>query len=169
MMGPVPPQAAGALLLLLQAAEEQVGDFSGDRRCGFDRLALDALREAGALAPPGPAESSCSPPAPAAAPAAHASALLQLLTSFGWNGTAFPHPFDARCLASRLKALLFEGLRQLGSGSYSVVYRARHKVTGGAVTLKKLRLDRSEEGVPSTAVREVSLLRELAGCPHIVQ
>lgn len=42
-----------------------------------------------------------------------------------------------------------------------VVYRARDRYTGEIVALKKIRLEQEEEGVPSTAIREISLLKEL--------
>lgn len=47
------------------------------------------------------------------------------------------------------------------AGTYGVVYKGRHKTTGQVVAMKKIRLESEEEGVPSTAVREVSLLQEL--------
>ncbi len=46
--------------------------------------------------------------------------------------------------------------------------QARDRLTGDVVTLKKLRLERKDEGIPSSAIREVSLLRELQH-PHIVR
>ncbi len=46
-------------------------------------------------------------------------------------------------------------------GTYGVVYRARDTTTGNIVALKKIRLENEEEGVPSTAIREISLLKEL--------
>ena len=42
-----------------------------------------------------------------------------------------------------------------------MVYRARDTTTGNIVALKKIRLENEEEGVPSTAIREISLLKEL--------
>eukprot|EP00731_Ephydatia_muelleri_P024827 Em0016g1098a len=56
---------------------------------------------------------------------------------------------------------------KLGEGTYGVVYKARHVKTGKYVALKKIRLESEEEGVPSTAVREISLLKELEH-PNIV-
>jgi cyclin-dependent kinase 2 len=41
-----------------------------------------------------------------------------------------------------------------------VVYRARDRVTNETVALKKIRLEQEDEGVPSTAIREISLLKE---------
>ena len=53
------------------------------------------------------------------------------------------------------------------TGTYGVVYKARHKKTQRTVAMKKIRLESEEEGVPSTAVREISLLKELQH-PNIV-
>lgn len=52
-------------------------------------------------------------------------------------------------------------LEKLGEGTYGVVYKAKEKATERTVALKKMRLDGEDEGVPSTAIREISLLREL--------
>lgn len=42
-----------------------------------------------------------------------------------------------------------------------MVYKARDVQTGRVVALKKIRLEAEDEGVPSTAIREISLLKEL--------
>jgi cyclin-dependent kinase len=42
-----------------------------------------------------------------------------------------------------------------------VVYKAKDLSTGRIVALKKIRLEAEDEGVPSTAIREISLLKEL--------
>ncbi len=42
-----------------------------------------------------------------------------------------------------------------------MVYKARDTTTGQVVALKKIRLEAEDEGVPSTAIREISLLKEL--------
>lgn len=49
----------------------------------------------------------------------------------------------------------------LGEGTYGKVYKARCSQTGDLVALKCMKLDAHEEGVPSTAIREVALLKEL--------
>ncbi|XP_058073358.1 cell division control protein 2 homolog D [Magnolia sinica] len=63
----------------------------------------------------------------------------------------------------------YEKLEKVGEGTYGKVYRAREKATGKIVALKKTRLHEDEEGVPSTTLREVSLLRMLSIDPHVVR
>ncbi|KDQ33953.1 hypothetical protein PLEOSDRAFT_185666 [Pleurotus ostreatus PC15] len=46
-------------------------------------------------------------------------------------------------------------------GTYGVVYKARDTTSNAIVALKKIRLEAEDEGVPSTAIREISLLKEL--------
>lgn len=58
-------------------------------------------------------------------------------------------------------------IEKIGEGTYGVVYKGRHKKTNRFVALKKIRLDSEEEGVPSTAIREISILKELQH-PNIV-
>ncbi|EKX36688.1 hypothetical protein GUITHDRAFT_89936 [Guillardia theta CCMP2712] len=58
-------------------------------------------------------------------------------------------------------------LEKVGEGTYGVVYKAKEKSTQAIVALKKIRLDAEDEGVPSTAIREISLLKELQH-PNIV-
>ena len=55
---------------------------------------------------------------------------------------------------------LREGLK-IGEGTYGVVYKARSLRDDSMVALKRIRLDQDDEGVPSTAIREISLLKEL--------
>lgn len=55
----------------------------------------------------------------------------------------------------------FQKIEKIGEGTYGVVYKARDKISGRLVALKKIRLDADSEGVPSTAIREISLLKEL--------
>ncbi|KAG8926287.1 Cyclin-dependent kinase catalytic subunit [Tulasnella sp. 418] len=52
-------------------------------------------------------------------------------------------------------------LEKIGEGTYGVVYKARDVNTNKVVALKKIRLEAEDEGVPSTAIREISLLKEL--------
>ncbi|CAG0885894.1 unnamed protein product [Darwinula stevensoni] len=58
-------------------------------------------------------------------------------------------------------------LEKLGEGTYGVVYKAKNKKTDQIVALKKIRLENEDDGVPSTAIREIAMLKELRS-PHIV-
>ena len=49
----------------------------------------------------------------------------------------------------------------LGEGTYGVVYKAKDRTNDEIVALKRIRLEVEDEGIPSTALREISLLREL--------
>lgn len=63
---------------------------------------------------------------------------------------------------------VFQKVEKIGEGTYGVVYKAKNTETGQLVALKKIRLDSETEGVPSTAIREISLLKELKH-PNIVR
>ncbi|TFK38377.1 kinase-like domain-containing protein [Crucibulum laeve] len=52
-------------------------------------------------------------------------------------------------------------IEKVGEGTYGVVYKARDVSNNSIVALKKIRLEAEDEGVPSTAIREISLLKEL--------
>ena len=54
----------------------------------------------------------------------------------------------------------YEKLEKI-EGTYGVVYRAKDKETGRIVALKKERMGNEDEGVPSTALREIALLKEI--------
>lgn len=60
-------------------------------------------------------------------------------------------------------------LEKVGEGTYGVVYKARDIRSGQIVALKKIRLEAEDEGVPSTAIREISLLKELSRDDNIVK
>ncbi|XBW34576.1 hypothetical protein QEN19_000139 [Hanseniaspora menglaensis] len=54
----------------------------------------------------------------------------------------------------------YKQLEKLGKGTYATVYTGINKKTGQLVALKEIKLDQ-EEGTPSTAIREISLMKEL--------
>ncbi|KXJ88537.1 cell division control protein 2 [Microdochium bolleyi] len=63
----------------------------------------------------------------------------------------------------------YQKLEKIGEGTYGVVYKARDLANSGRiVALKKIRLEAEDEGVPSTAIREISLLKEMRD-PNIVR
>ncbi|CAH0595438.1 unnamed protein product [Chrysodeixis includens] len=62
----------------------------------------------------------------------------------------------------------FLKIEKIGEGTYGVVYKGKNKITGQFVAMKKIRLESEDEGIPSTAIREISLLKEL-NHPNIVK
>ena len=68
---------------------------------------------------------------------------------------------EAVHISLSLTALLLTQFLVL-TGTYGVVYKARDLQNDGQiVALKKIRLEDEAEGVPSTAIREISLLKEV--------
>mmetsp|Transcript_365 Transcript_365/g.609 ORF Transcript_365/g.609 Transcript_365/m.609 type:complete len:311 (-) Transcript_365:40-972(-) len=62
----------------------------------------------------------------------------------------------------------YQKMEKIGEGTYGIVYKARDRVSGEIIALKKIRLEAEDEGIPSTAIREISLLKELQH-PNIVR
>jgi len=62
----------------------------------------------------------------------------------------------------------YQKLEKLGEGTYGVVYKALNRETNEFVAIKKIRLEKEDDGVPSTAIREISLLKNLKH-PNIVE
>jgi len=54
--------------------------------------------------------------------------------------------------------------KSVGEGTYGAVYRARCTVTGRTVAIKKMKPEHEDEGVPSTAIREIAVLK---GADHV--
>ena len=50
---------------------------------------------------------------------------------------------------------------KLGEGTYGVVYKWKIKETGGYAALKKVLLENEDEGIPSTSIREISILKQM--------
>ena len=61
----------------------------------------------------------------------------------------------------------YQKLDKVGEGTYGVVYKCQNKETKKLVALKKIRLENEDEGIPSTAIREISILKQLHH-PNIV-
>mmetsp|Transcript_3050 Transcript_3050/g.7271 ORF Transcript_3050/g.7271 Transcript_3050/m.7271 type:complete len:293 (+) Transcript_3050:124-1002(+) len=59
-------------------------------------------------------------------------------------------------------------VEKIGEGTYGTVYKANIRGTSDFVALKKIKLEAEDEGVPSTAIREISLLKELHH-PNVVR
>lgn len=50
---------------------------------------------------------------------------------------------------------------RIGEGAHGIVVRAKHNVTGQMVALKKIPLRRLDQGMPTTALREIKALQEI--------
>ncbi|KAJ3383401.1 Cyclin-dependent kinase catalytic subunit [Lobulomyces angularis] len=55
----------------------------------------------------------------------------------------------------------YDKMEKVGEGAYGVVYKGKDRKTGQIVAIKKIRLEADEQGVPSTAIREISILKEI--------
>lgn len=64
--------------------------------------------------------------------------------------------------------LRIEKNQPVGNGTYGVVYKAKDKLTDKIVALKKIRIEPDDEGIPSTTLREISVLRQLRH-PNVVE
>ena len=53
----------------------------------------------------------------------------------------------------------YEKLEKIGEGTYGTVFKAKNRESGEIVALKRVRLDDDDEGVPSSALREICLLK----------
>jgi len=62
----------------------------------------------------------------------------------------------------------YRRVEKIGGGAYGEVYKAKDLQTNEFVGLKKIKIDTEDEGIPSTALREISILRELQH-PNIVE
>ncbi|XLU81214.1 hypothetical protein S245_004634, partial [Arachis hypogaea] len=79
------------------------------------------------------------------------------------RGSAQPHllePSHGRG-AARLSLCEYEKVEKIREGTYGVVCKAGDHVTNETIALKKIFLEQEDEGVPSTAFREISLLKEM--------
>lgn len=68
-----------------------------------------------------------------------------------------------------LRLQQYEKKGKLGEGTYGKVYLAQDKQTGEYVAMKKMILETEDEGIPSSAIREISLLKELSDHKNIVK
>lgn len=62
----------------------------------------------------------------------------------------------------------YEKLMKIGEGAYGAVYKAKDNTTNTLVALKITKFDSEDEGIPSTALREISILKTLSH-PNIVK
>ena len=55
----------------------------------------------------------------------------------------------------------YEKIDKLGSGAYGTVYKAKCLKTQKIVAIKRIKISLDTEGIPSSALREISILRNL--------
>ena len=65
-------------------------------------------------------------------------------------------------------AATLEYQSKLGEGTYGIVYQARQLETNATVAVKEIKIDHCDDGIPSTAIREIAVLQELRDNPYIV-
>jgi len=63
----------------------------------------------------------------------------------------------------------YKKLNKLGEGTYGKVYLVQDLVTKEKVALKIMQLETEDEGISSTAIREIALLKELSEHANIVK
>lgn len=66
---------------------------------------------------------------------------------------------------------VYRQLSLIGNGAYGTVYRAKDLNTGHIVALKKVRLPLTDDGLPTSTLREIATLKQLERFehPHIVR
>mmetsp|Transcript_29977 Transcript_29977/g.65903 ORF Transcript_29977/g.65903 Transcript_29977/m.65903 type:complete len:301 (-) Transcript_29977:364-1266(-) len=52
-------------------------------------------------------------------------------------------------------------VRPLGTGTYGEVFKVNDTQTNTVMAMKRMKLEHEEEGIPSTAIREIAVLKEL--------
>ena len=62
----------------------------------------------------------------------------------------------------------YEYLSKLGEGTYGIVYKAMDLKIMKEVAIKDIKIDHCDDGIPSTAIREIAVLQELRNNPWIV-
>lgn len=62
----------------------------------------------------------------------------------------------------------YKKMEKIGEGTYGEVFKASCKTSGELVALKRIKTSEDEEGIPPTALREISLLLDLTDCPNVV-
>ncbi|CAD1474514.1 unnamed protein product [Heterotrigona itama] len=65
----------------------------------------------------------------------------------------------------------YQELSLIGNGAYGTVYKAKDLNTGQVVALKKVRVPLTEDGLPTSTLREIATLKQLERFehPHIVR
>ena len=62
----------------------------------------------------------------------------------------------------------YKKLEEIGDGTYGVVFKGYDEETKEIVAIKKIKFDVDTEGIPPTALREISILREVES-PNVIK
>ncbi len=60
----------------------------------------------------------------------------------------------------------YKELGLIGRGAYGTVFKARDNVTGRMVALKRIKIVSTEDGMPVSTIREISMLKLLDSNAH---
>lgn len=61
---------------------------------------------------------------------------------------------------------VYQELSLIGDGAYGTVYKAKDTTSGAVVALKKVRVPVTEDGLPSSTLREIAALKQLESFEH---
>ena len=56
---------------------------------------------------------------------------------------------------------MYHNLEKVGQGTYGLVYKAQNTQSKETVAIKRIKFGARDEGIPSSAIREIALLKEL--------
>lgn len=76
--------------------------------------------------------------------------------------------YDPNMNMSANERYVFNKSDKLGEGTYGVVYKGQDVILKQPVAIKKIRLENEDEGMPSTTMREIAILKELDH-PNIIR
>lgn len=62
----------------------------------------------------------------------------------------------------------YKEIKKVGQGTYGAVFKSEDTYTKETVAVKQIFIENHEEGIPSTAMREIALLKELDH-PYVVK
>ena len=73
--------------------------------------------------------------------------------------------------ANSMTGSAYQELALIGDGAFGTVYKATEVASGQVVAMKKIRVPRTEDGLPSSTLREIAGLKQLDRFdhPHIVR
>ena len=63
----------------------------------------------------------------------------------------------------------YDKLEKVDEGLYGKVYKARDKTSGQLVAIKKRKIEKPEEGIPATPIREIVTLKLLYRSIYVVK